>query len=287
MDTEALRTFIAVAETKNFTRAAGQCYVAQSTVTNRIKELENEIQTDLFKRSKRNVELTYAGEQFYEYAKKMIDMTDTSISKISAQKNYENRLRIGAADSIYEAYLSSRLVKYRQAHPEDALWVSIGVSTKLIDQLAEGIYDVIFSYLPSTNKKYICNVFKKDEMVLVTDTKNTMYKDGIKREELLTVNYIMCNFALRDVGQFIRGIFPKYHAFSLEIDDCSKVIPYLMGQETYTFIPKEMAKRFLNDGTLREIKLLDICTPIIQSYIIGNKTKQELWKDIFLSDMNC
>ena len=64
-------------------------------------------------------------------------------------------------------------------------------------------------------------------MALVTDVKNTKYKRGITQDELVKENYLMCNFALQDVGQFVRGLFPRYHQFSLEIDDCSKIIPFL------------------------------------------------------------
>ena len=58
MDTENLKTFLVLAELKNFTQTADQCFVAQSTVTNRIMELEKEIGKVLFVRKKRGVELT-------------------------------------------------------------------------------------------------------------------------------------------------------------------------------------------------------------------------------------
>lgn len=63
-------------------------------------------------------------------------------------------------------------------------------------------------------------------MILVTDYYNTMYARGITKQALIAENYLMCNFALQDVGQFIRNLFPRYHQFSLEIDDCSKIIPF-------------------------------------------------------------
>lgn len=281
MDIEGLRTFLTVAQTRSFTATAMQLYIAQSTVTNRIAELESEMSVKLFHRTKRNVELTTSGQQFLSYAEKIVELADTSVAGISAADKYENSLFIGTADSIYEADLASVLTEYRRNNPKDALRVTISVSTKLIEQLSSGIIDVVFSYLPATDSKYVCNVYRKDEMVLVTDAANEDYKDGITGEELLKVDYIMCNFALQDVGQFIRGIFPKHHMFSLEIDDCSKVIPYLYGQKNYTFLPRQIALKYLEAGTLREIKLLDIKTPLIQSYMIGKKSKIDLWSKVF------
>lgn len=61
MDTTTLRTFIALAQIKNFTKTAQQLFVAQSTVTNRIRDLETELGKSLFVRNHKQVELTPAG----------------------------------------------------------------------------------------------------------------------------------------------------------------------------------------------------------------------------------
>lgn len=70
MDIESLKTFIVLSNVKNYTRAANQLFVAQSTVTNRINELEKELNISLFSRNNRRVELTMEGEQFFYMLKK-------------------------------------------------------------------------------------------------------------------------------------------------------------------------------------------------------------------------
>ena len=142
-------------------------------------------------------------------------------------------------------------------------------------------YDNIRNYNGEGNL-WDCEIFKQDTMVLVTDIQNKKYKNGITRQNLLQASYLMCNFALQDVGQFIRNLFPKYHQFSLEIDDCSKIIPFLLGQKNYTFLPKDMAEPYLETKKLRVIPLVDFQTPVINSYIICKKSKLELCKKIFL-----
>ena len=84
MDIESIKTFMVLAHTKNYTRTANQLFVAQSTVTNRIHELEKELGFRLFIRTNRSVELTPKGEQFRLYAEKLIDLTDTALAEISA-----------------------------------------------------------------------------------------------------------------------------------------------------------------------------------------------------------
>ena len=64
MNTENLRTFLLLVKLKNFTRVAEQLFVAQSTVTNRIAELEREADVRLLRRDTRNVALTEEGKTF-------------------------------------------------------------------------------------------------------------------------------------------------------------------------------------------------------------------------------
>jgi len=283
MDIETLRTFLILANTKNFTRTAGQMFIAQSTVTNRISELEKELQVSLFYRTNRSVELTPEGTKFKEYASKVIDLTDSSMAELTSFKKYVRHLRIGASDSIYEGHLAPILLHYQQNHPDNSLKITIGLSSHLLELLQNDILDVAFTYLPLSKSSFHCDIFKQDSMVLVTDYKNQKYRTGITKEDLLYENYLMCNFALQDVGQFIRGLFPKYHQFALEIDDCSKIIPFLIGQDNYTFLPKNMAVPFLKANRLRMIPLLDFQTPVINSYIIGKKSTMKLWEDVFLT----
>lgn len=281
MDIESLKTFLVLAETKNFTRTANQIFVAQSTITNRINELEKELGVSLFSRNNRSVELTPEGEHFRSYADKVVELTNSSLTKLTSLRKYKNDLRIGASDSIYEGHLAPIILNHQKTHPEDSLKMTIGLSTHLIEQLQDDILDVVFTYLPLNKAHYHCEIYRQDSLVLVTDIKNKKYKKGITKQDLIQTNYLMCNFALQDVGQFIRNIFPKYHQFALEIDDCSKIIPFLLGSDSYTFLPEDMAQPLVEEKKLQIIPLLDLQTPIINSYIIGNTKKQDLWKGIF------
>lgn len=282
MDIETLKTFLALAETKNFTRTANQIFVAQSTITNRINELEKELGVSLFVRNNRSVELTPEGEHFLIYADKVVALTYSSLSEISSLHKYDNQLRVGASDSIYEGHLADIILKHQQSNPKDSIKITIGLSSNLLEQLQDDILDVVFTYLPLNKAHYHCEIYRQDSLVLVTDIRNKQYMKGITKQELLTTNYLMCNFALKDVGQFIRNLFPKWHRFALEIDDCSKIIPFLIGSNTYTFLPEDMAMPFIKEKKLRIIPLRDLQTPRINSYIIGSKAKRELWKKIFI-----
>lgn len=281
MDTESLKTFLSLCNTRNYTRTAGQLFVAQSTVTKRINDLEKELQVPLFLRNNRSVTLTPEGEQFYIYAQKMIELTNSSLSEISSLRKFDNQYRIGAADSIYDGHLAPLILRHQKQHPRDSIKITIGLSSNLLEQLQANILDIVFTYLPLNKADYKCDIFRQDPMVLVTSYENTRYVDGITQQLLMQENYLMCNFALQDVGHFIRNLFPRYHSFSIEIDDCSKMIPFLIGQNNYTFLPEDMAAPYIQDKQLRAIPLADFQTPVINSYIIGKKAKIKQWNEAF------
>ncbi len=281
MNLEALETFRTLADTGSFTRTATQLFVAQSTVTNRINELERELKLKLFERTNRSVALTPEGERFRVYAEKVLRLTESAMAELSDARRFDNSLRIGSADSIYEGHLAHRILAYRTAHPRDQLKISIGLTHHLLDELQSDLLDVVFTYLPLHRSAYRCELFRQDSLILVTDIGNTAYANGIRQEELADVKYLMCNFALQDVGQYIRKLFPRFHQFELEIDDCMKIVPFLLHQENYTFLPQHMAEPYLADGRLREIPLLDCSTPVINSYIVCRHAAEEMCAQVF------
>ena len=73
MNSEELKTFIFLSKVKNFTLAAEQLSVAQSTVTNRISELEKEVGKKLFRRGSKTVTLTEEGEIFLSFAERIFN----------------------------------------------------------------------------------------------------------------------------------------------------------------------------------------------------------------------
>lgn len=105
MDTESLKTFVTLAEYRNFSRTADALFVAQSTVTNRIAELEREVGRQLFARNKRRVTLTGEGEIYLTYARRMLELSRAGIQAVHTGTRYNGSLRLGTTNTIYECHL--------------------------------------------------------------------------------------------------------------------------------------------------------------------------------------
>lgn len=266
MDTQTLKTFLLLAKLKNFTKTAEQLFVAQSTVTNRIADLESELGKNLFIRNKRSVTLTAEGDTFYKYARRIVELESTALQDIHSIKQYKNSLHIGTTNTIYESHLQTHIKDWMENHPKDALKITIGHSTDLLRALQDGILDIAYCFTPLYKKGFTCEVFTLDELILVT--KDVALKEGIKKEALAKTKYLFCNFALQEVGSFIRELFPPHYQFQFEIDNATKLIPYLLDFGGISFLPEPLVAPYLENGSLFKIQLLDFEAPKICSYKI-------------------
>lgn len=266
MDTQNLRTFLTLADVKNFTQTASLLYIAQSTVTNRIAELEKEVGKQLFIRNKKKLSLTREGLLFQEYARRIIDLEEMSIREMNSQAFSRASLRIGTTNTIYQCHLEPLLTKMLKDETGYALNVTISHSVNLLQMLQDGLLDLSFTYQPLQKSGFCCRRFQTDELLLVTSRKNNHYQKGIRKEELPRLNYLFCNFALQEVGQFIRELFPPFYQFPFEIDNSTKLTAYLCEGIGLSFLPSGLVMPYLKEKTLISIPLLDFEAPRISSY---------------------
>lgn len=271
MDTQSLQTFVALAEYRNFTKTADSLFIAQSTVTNRIAELEKEIGKQLFARNKRKVTLTAEGEVFLNYARRIIELSEAGISDINSIKKYTDTIRIGSTNTIYECHLFPLIKDYMINHPKQAVKITITHSTDLVQAIQDNLMDIVYSYIPFYHAGFDCQVFATDNLALVTNYENNEYCNGILQEELVNTNYLYCNFALQEVGLFIKELFPPHHQFGFEIDNSTKLIPYLIAFNGISFVPESIAAPYIASKQLKQIPLLDFEAPKINCYRITRK----------------
>ena len=267
MNTETLRTFLKLAEIRNYTQTASQLFVAQSTVTNRIFELENELGFSLFVRERKNLKLTMEGEHFLDYARRIIDLEHSAISELSNLNHYTESLRVGSTNTIYDCHLIQPILRYQNEHPDISLSISIDHSLPLIQMLQDHILDMVFTYVPHKKNEVHSSIFATDPLVLVTCAANTVYRNGIYQSQLLEVPYFYCDFPFQELGSYIKNLFPKNHPFPLTMDRSANLLPFLTQSNGYSFLPQSLIAPFLADGSLIAIDLLDFEVPPVNCYM--------------------
>jgi len=114
MNPRQLKTFLAVAKHGNITRAASEANLAQSSLSDQMQALEEELGVPLFERSRQGVTLTPAGDVLKSYAEEILALNDEAKTAIRAAAGLEKQaLTIGTLETIAAEKLAGFLSRFR------------------------------------------------------------------------------------------------------------------------------------------------------------------------------
>lgn len=270
MNIESIETFVLLAENKNFTKTAEIQYLVQSTVSNRINELEKYIGKNLFMRDNKNVILTKSGEVFLPYAKRILALKKDGIIKARSAAIYEDRLSLGAVDSIYKGFLSSKLKAYFKEFSNIAIKLKINHSEEIIKLLDNDILDIGFIYTKLKSNKFEIIDFSEDEIILVTNPNN---KSEIFYEEVSNLALLYTDLG-NNFFEWLSSVFGDSPLLKLSTDETSYVIDFVKSGLGYTFVTKSSVKKELLSGELVQVKIKGSLPPKRQIYMIINKIRK-------------
>ncbi|PDT14468.1 LysR family transcriptional regulator [Rhizobium sp. J15] len=160
----AMRVFIRVVETGNFTRAADMLAMPKATVTNLIQGLEAHLRTKLLNRTTRRVMVTTDGALYYERAAQIIsELEELDGSLSNSQSLPSGRLRVEMSGAFADEVIVPALCDFYQRYPDIRL--DLGVSDRTVDYLAENVDCALRAGTP-TDQSLIAR--RVSEMELIT-----------------------------------------------------------------------------------------------------------------------
>jgi DNA-binding transcriptional LysR family regulator len=140
---QQLAYFVAVADARNFTRAAATVGIAQPSLSQQIQTLERDLGARLFDRLPGGIELTTAAEELLPLARRILADSDTARRVVRELNDLDRgRVRLGATPSLCTGLLPSMLAGFRDDHPGVALAVTESGSRDLQTLLTEGALDL-------------------------------------------------------------------------------------------------------------------------------------------------
>ncbi|MDV9192665.1 LysR substrate-binding domain-containing protein, partial [Streptomyces sp. SR27] len=139
-----LRTFLAVAQTLSFTRAADRLGLRQSTVSQHVRRLEEATGRPLFTRDTHRVALTEDGEAMLGFARTILQAHERAAAFFGGTR-LRGRLRFGASEDFVTTRLPEILESFRREHPEVDLELTVELSGTLQARLAAGRLDLILA----------------------------------------------------------------------------------------------------------------------------------------------
>lgn len=146
MDLYKLKTFKTVAAFLNFNQAAQYLNLAQSTVSNQIKSLEEEIGTLLFRRSGKTIHLTSAGEKMVAHAGRLLNMEKEAIADITGEKPAVERLSLRGPEAFIDTYFPTLIKKLLARHPRVELDISNCLESNIENELHIENVDLAFIF---------------------------------------------------------------------------------------------------------------------------------------------
>jgi DNA-binding transcriptional LysR family regulator len=141
LDLDLLHSFVSVVDAGGFTRAGARVHRSQSTVSQQIRRLEEDIGRPLFNRDAKRVELTEEGERLLSYARRMLALASEARDVVTRTENH-GAVRLGVTEDFGAYHLVKLLATFGRAHPGLRLDVRCGVSIELLGELAAGELDL-------------------------------------------------------------------------------------------------------------------------------------------------
>ena len=232
---------LSIQKNLHFKKAADECFVSPSTLSNAINEMEAQLGTQIFERDNKKVIVTKSGEEILKKAKEIkIQMQD--IYKLGENRNSIGNLSIsmGIIPTVGPYFLPLILPELKKRFPNLNLKIIEGQSTQLVSKVKDGDLDIAILALPFELKGLLALKFWKENFHLIS------HKDevGKKRKKIKAKNIDTSNLLVLEDGHCLKKhiisackISTKKE-FSMESSSMGTLIQLVAGKMGKTLVPK-------------------------------------------------
>jgi len=141
LDSDQLKTLVAIADTGSFTRAASEVHKTQAAVSMQMRRLEESIGRQLFSKAGRHNKLTSDGEHLLDYARRIIHLNNEAVT-ILKEPDLAGHVRIGTPDDYAERFLPPIFAGFSRTHPQVEVEVICEGSSALMKRIEQGELDL-------------------------------------------------------------------------------------------------------------------------------------------------
>jgi DNA-binding transcriptional LysR family regulator len=188
LDTELLKTFLEVCNTRHFGKAAENLYVTQAAVSSRIKQLESRLGLELFSRLRNNIKLTPAGERLIPHAEAVLNTWQRAFQEVAITQKQNTQLALGGSPNVWDLMLQNSLYELKLSKPELAIRAEVLSHTVVTRQLLERSLDLALVFdSPKVDEIITVKLFQLPLELVST-------KDNLNISDITSVGYIMLDW---------------------------------------------------------------------------------------------
>lgn len=261
MDIRSLKTFVLVSELSSFTKAAEVLGYAQSTVSSQIKQLEEELDVQLFERINRTVSLTERGKDTLKYAHQMIQLANDMKEEKDKSDGIRGHIRLVTADSMCKELLGEAFLQFHKKYPDVTVKFMTAGTSEMMRLLNHNEVDLIYT---------LDNHLYSTEYVIAHEEKVGVHfiaaKDHpfSKRREVTIKELLKEDIILTEKGMSYRRILDeKLATMSIEITPVLETgnadqICWLVSQGLgISLLPDYTTERALKEGSIAYLPVKD------------------------------
>ncbi|MEO9210215.1 MAG: LysR substrate-binding domain-containing protein [Ginsengibacter sp.] len=265
-----LQVFQAVAKRLNFTKAAEELYITQPAVTKHIHELEHQFKVKLFDRNGSRIKLTAAGETLLQHTELLFGVyrnLEFEMSNLIHQHN--GTLKIGASTTVAQYVLPAALAEFHKKFTDIKIDLITNNTEVIETALKNKQIDLGIIEGRSKNTAIKYTEFLKDEIVLVTSTKNTsIKKNSIQAKELLKIPLLMRepgSGTLEVIAHALKAVDIKMRDLNIEMQlaGTESIKSYLAHCNCMAFLSMHS---ILNEIQRNELKIISVNNLQIERY---------------------
>lgn len=229
MDFKELESFVTIAKTKSFSKAAKALFLSQPALSNHIAKLEKEIGIVLFERNNMRTELTPAGKQFYIGAQGILNQRENALLSLEKyQGKIDGMLQVATSSVPGQYILPDILASFHQKYPDVTYNLHyLDASGDVISQLLSGDLDFGFVGAAADNKNLVYDKISDDELVVIAPNRPPFDSMQSITFERLLDEYLL----LRKDGSSTRQAFDTAYKHFSYLGKEAKVLAYLTNNE--------------------------------------------------------
>ncbi len=177
MDIQEMKYFCTVASEGSISRAAQKLHYAQSNLSTKIVQLEQEIGCPLFYRNNHGVTLTPKGELLLKYATNLINLAEETMIAVKDDTTAQGMLKIGSMESTVVAYLSEFLAGFHENNPQITVQVESGTTESILQKVLEHRLNGAFVSGPIRHPELFTKQVRTEKLCLIASKSLVPNKD--------------------------------------------------------------------------------------------------------------
>ncbi|WP_299786850.1 LysR family transcriptional regulator [uncultured Shewanella sp.] len=246
MDVKVFKTFLEVAKTRHFGRAAENLYITQAAVSARIKQLESFFGQPLFIRHRNSIKLTTSGERLLTYAETMVKTLEQALNELALGDDKLLQLMMAGTPNIWDAYLQQRLGEVAEAFEGYGFQAEALSREQLSRNLSERTLDMAFAFDPLKSDELVSTQVSGIVLLLVATRPTDV-------ETALSQKYIYVDWGTRFANEHVQR-HSRMPAPYLRTSTGRIALDFILDKGGAAYLPASMVNFYLESEQLYRVE---------------------------------